>query len=261
MSDQANSSGFIITEKEIKSIRRSVKGRVVFDAVNNMRHQLQFEIGDVLVLRLNNDRLLEVHEGVPQRFFVVHKDDLGFIYTKKILTGGKLGQGLELLAVHPSGTRFEIDPEKVESILVGQEGEYNPYAQAKELKRKKDKQRKANKALKLSFKDIAEADKFLQQLKVGDKLYRTYTLTDSKFIEIDILSITKAAVSTQNRYGYEEDGDFKKAGIMEKTEINTNISGRGTNPTAYAAKMTAKDLINAYSNYYKDKPLNTEDVI
>jgi len=256
-----------ITDKEINNIKRTIQGRALLNSVNNIIYQRQFCVGDILVVRrmngLNNGKLIEEAEGIPERYQVVYKDGAELVYVKRILKGGKLGQKVDMIATwNYDSHRFEPDPERMESILMDQEGDYDPYAKAKDLKKKQDRQRRANQKIRLRFDNLADAEKYIRTLSVGSSIYSGYSLIDNLPIEREIISVEiKPLASAQKRTfrdDYDPDKEWKDAGYYDKCVVT--VLRKGTNQPFIPSTMSAADLCNSYSHYYDKKPFNLSEV-
>lgn len=95
-----------------------------------------FEIGEVLVKRdLSNNNLVEVSGQcrIPKKWKIVHIDDLGIPWIKVVSVRGGLGNKLEpMTKFQPNRFRFEIDPEKLDALLLGVR--YDPRIEYKRMR-------------------------------------------------------------------------------------------------------------------------------
>lgn len=255
-----------ITDKEINNIKRTIQGRALLNSVNNIIYQRQFCVGDILVVRcmngLNNGKLVEEAEGIPERYQVVYKDGAELVYVKRILKGGKLGQKVDMIATWDYDRhRFEPDPERMESILMDQESAYDPYAKAKDLKKRQDRQRRANQKIRLRFDKIADAEKYIRTVKVGSSIYNSYSLIDDSPNEREIISVDiKPLDPIQKRsWGddYDPDKEWKDAGYSDKCVVTFKYKDPRYSSTS---TMTAAELCRNYSHYYDKKPFTSSEV-
>ena len=91
---------------------------------------------------------------------------------------------------------------------------------------------------------------------MGDKLYNTYTLTESTYSELEVVSIENKNLDS-SQWGRDADEQYRLAGFATKLVVKCKdmTSGR-----SYTYDITSRDLINKYSNYYAVKPHKTEDI-
>lgn len=249
-----------LTAQEIKSIRRSLDGRYVFNAAKNMPYQRQFSVGDILVVRNMSSNKLVESGGVSEKYLVVHRDEADLVYCKRILSGGKLGQKVEMIATWDCDRmRFEPDPEKMESILMDQEEGYDPYAAAKAQKRKQDKVRKHNKSIQHVFKTIKEADTHLRNLKVGDIVYSASSYIEEpnvrEVVKIDIVPLQEIKKSLWGQ-DHDRDADIRACGLTDKCVVTvkyTNTQYKNTHT------IEGSELMRTWTKHYKDKPASMKD--
>lgn len=254
-----------ITEQELKNIRRTIQGRALLNAVSNIVYQRQFSVGDTLVVRYvsgnNNGKLMEETAGVPERYQVIHKDEADLVYVKKILKGGKLGQKVDMIATWDYDRhRFEPDPEKMESILMDQEEGFDPFAKAKELKKRQDRQRRANQKIRLRFKDQVEAEKYIRTLKVGEVLFSSHSLIDDTPNEREIVSIDlKPLEQPKQSWGstYDPDAAWRNAGYTDKCILTVKYKDPRYKSTS---TIDSSELCRTWTNFYNKKPFTSEEV-
>jgi hypothetical protein len=151
------------------------------------RDKLKFNIGDILICKkakyeYNDDddgrtfweaETINSTNGLPRRYVYVHEDEFGVGYVKRLkVTDGDLGEELICLAtIDHSNTRFEVDPLFLDSVLLG-DGSFDIKALQKKEKEKRAEIVAFNKQSSLkSETSLADINKFLLQMKVGDALY------------------------------------------------------------------------------------------
>jgi len=109
-----------------------------------LRDVWKFSIGDVLVRQAVYDGsssldLVSIACPVPKKFKVVHIDDLGMPWVKQLSVKGGFGTRFSPLAETWSygEYRFSVDPEQIDSILLGYK--YDPRIEYKQLRKKGSK--------------------------------------------------------------------------------------------------------------------------
>jgi len=179
-----------MTDKQFETCKSK---KAVASALRILRAHIKmpkFKIGDVVVAyyqRRNHktdeitEELIMQNEGNPTRWVVCHIDEDGIIFAKQILSSGKFGQGVYCLAeLGGESYRFDIDPDFLELVLLGQEDQYNPIAWTKDVAKKRAKLSRLNKSRELEWNDVAHAQSVIDTWKVGDTLYKCSTSTPSE---------------------------------------------------------------------------------
>lgn len=246
-----------MTEKEFKTCKSKKAVDAALKVLRMHINMPKFKLGDVVVAyyqsyRSNSESLVMQNEGCPKRWVVCHIDDDGIIFAKQILSNGRFGKGVYCLA--EVGYRFDIDPDFLELVLLGQEDQYNPVAWTKDITKKRAKLSKLNKDKALDWEDIKHAHSVMDTWKVGDVLYRCGTRTPSeKQISIHkIKAIHKKPIpEAPNRRSYYGRSDrydgHRQAGLKFYYEVEVENYNSTINDTYiwnwYAEKPTTLEMI------------------
>lgn len=153
----------------IEKIKKTGTMRATIQCIEALQRNRQFTIGDYVVEAddngqpRSNDGL-----GVPHRYQVVARDELGLTYAKKVLKGGKLG-ALFCLDWQWQKT-YMVDPALVQSILLN--SPYSPSAEIEEARKLRKQNTLYNKSIMYTGQDYDEASKWMQDnLKVGTTVW------------------------------------------------------------------------------------------
>jgi hypothetical protein len=174
------------------------------------------EIGEVYtVRRIGYNDLFVCHYGnTPTRFYIINKDE-GFAFAKRISSNGKLGkQVICMTTEYPLDDKiYELVPDDayVESMLLGTE--YDPSADGKAMVRRKNKARAHNNRLFINKISPVEAKNYIDNLKVGDKIWDAGTKFGSGIVEWTITNIENRPVDkTQATPRYHWEPTYKHKG-------------------------------------------------
>jgi hypothetical protein len=126
----------LIKPSDIKTIERFHEHDYLALALKSIKEWKDIDIGEVLVQRdLSNKKLVQVSGTckVPRKYKVVYKCELGIPWVKQISVRGGLGVKLyPLTHFLPHRYIFEIDPEKIDSMLLG--NKYDPRIEYKRMR-------------------------------------------------------------------------------------------------------------------------------
>jgi len=146
----------------------------------------KLKLGDFLIAfrpRRWTDRREQVVNsyGAPKKYQVVHVDAVGIPYVKELNRSGKpTGTLISPVTISArngvevsSEFEFEVDPDYTDSIILSDEENYDA-ALVQRMKGDLHKEiTKHNKSIKVKTSNNQELLKFLQNLKVGDVLWRS----------------------------------------------------------------------------------------
>lgn len=147
-----------------------------------LKESMNFEVGDVIVKYTKRGygtdekwvpTPISSTNAMPQRFVIVHKDEFGISYFKKLkVSNGTLG--VETYALNDfeyAYTRFDVDPEYAETQLL--EADFS----IKELHKKSLEHRKIiikmNRKIGTKPKNLNDYNEFFKGMKAGDKFWAT----------------------------------------------------------------------------------------
>ena len=214
----------------------------------------------------------------PAKFMVFYKDKDGFAFVKRIISGGKLGKEVTCLntTYNIKDYWLEADPDYVNSILLENEEGYDPLAASKKIASDKNKARRRNKKLEITFKTLKEACDYIETLKVGDVIYDTNTSYGSGLIAWEIVKMTASPTdktpqqlwpsrASKTIYGNTYEDQLHNDNNIKKV-IRVDIKIKGSIPKSrhynvHNRTITAYDFMeDRYRKYYKNKPYTVDDV-
>lgn len=127
-----------ISHKDMVEIEGFQKWHPYAELIRSIK-SWNFEVGEVLVKEIKdhsgNAYIEDVSSmcKVPKKYKVVHIDELGIPWVKQISVRGGLGNKIFCLATAVSkNISFKVDPEKLNSILLGYE--YDPRIEYKMMR-------------------------------------------------------------------------------------------------------------------------------
>jgi hypothetical protein len=189
-------------EEEIENALESNSVRRWLKQKDNMK----FEIGDVLLkYSLRTDYQTKKQSWIPeninsdnklaQRYVYIYEDEFGIGYLKQLrVANGTLGKELYCLTDYDfSTTKFEVDPEYAEKVLLG--GEFN----IKEIRNASLEGRKIvtkmNRKIGKKGKTLQDFNDMFDSLKAGDIFWTTQDYTGRWTEEHQITKITKISIN------------------------------------------------------------------
>ena len=120
---------------------------------NNSVHQYlqnvvphNFKVGDFLIRRIrevdmngspkSDWRTVKIHprSNINKKYMVVHVDECNVPYIKHIRVNGDLAGIICMASVDYRMSRFELDPEHMEHIILDKSGDFDPHERHKEQK-------------------------------------------------------------------------------------------------------------------------------
>ncbi|NVM33953.1 MAG: hypothetical protein HWN81_00055 [Candidatus Lokiarchaeota archaeon] len=159
-----------IPDERLERLSRTKKSvKTAFTVGKNIEYQRFFKVGDTLI-RYNkrSNKVIKI-DGIPERYIVARNDN-GIVYVKKILKSGKLGTGIEAIAVEDfDNYEYQIDPAQIDSVLLGTE--FDPRNARKRHNKIVDKLRRYNEKSRLRFKKDVEVQKWMANCKTGIKVW------------------------------------------------------------------------------------------
>jgi hypothetical protein len=256
---------FDLSKEDKKQLNNALESNPVRRWFLN-KENLKFEIGDVLVkyhkhvdyqTRKESWKLENIQSNakLAQRYVYVHEDEFGIGYIKPLrVSDGTLGKELSCLVDFDySSTKFQVDPEYAEKVLL--DGDFD----IKQIHKASLVQRKIVTKMKIGFKpkSLKDYNDFFDKLKKGDTFWVSSDYTGSWVDEIKITSLTKTSVS-----------DLTRENSWEWRRYTDRIKDKGLPPidSNYAYKMASttrsrESLVVEYHNYvfYTTKPAQEEE--
>lgn len=214
----------------------------------------------------------------PAKYMVFHKDDIGFIFIKRIIASGNLGKEVQCLTTQFDSDKYilEPDPEYVNSILLENEDGYDPLAASKENSAKKNKARRRNKKLELNFDDAQSAYDYIKTLRKGDVIYDCETAYGSGAVAWTVENVVVRKTDTSAPQGYSarwnkvqgatrEDQYHNQHGFAQSVLVtikadDTNLP-KSRKYITLEGTLTFFDFYNErYRKFYKSRPFTVDDV-
>jgi hypothetical protein len=211
----------------------------------------------------------------PAKYIVFHKDE-GFVFVKRIISNGKLGKEVTCLTTTYNAGEYwlEADPDYVNSILLEDEGGYDPLAASKKLSSNKNKARRRNKKLEIAYGTHKEAHEYAKTIKVGDLIYNAETTYGSDLVSWEVTSIEKRPADqirngTNSYYGTSlgstnADRIHNRHGIKDLIAVEIKVKGEIPKSRKYMGTeqiLTFEDFLwTTYDKFYRTKPYTVDDV-
>ena len=158
----------------------------------------KFNLGDILVREDNHSKQgwkrKEASNGVPYRYVYLFENDLGVGYIRRMSVTGKhlVDKPICVVEFDPDTTRFILDPGYADHLLFGEsEDNFDLKSDYAEAKKKREAIYKANLKIKEDFSSDALFKSFMDNLKVGDTLWISYSTRTLYDEPIRVESINK----------------------------------------------------------------------
>ena len=212
------------TEKDIKGAGATNAMSELKRLLNNMEDQSIFDVGDVIVLRRYNGKI-DVVGGAPKKWVVTHIDDYGLLYANRILVSGEISPKVRCLTPdYLSNGKFESDPEQVDSILLGEEHEYDPLRSIKAVAAAKKTVKSINNKKKLKN---CSREFLLKTLKKGSIIWRSHNALGEYKEKLTITSIDSFDIKFIDGRGHADRlvfGRMRQNFFIEEPIILENVS-------------------------------------
>jgi len=115
-----------LTADNYKDIERFKANSIIGRTLSEIKYVWKYTVGDVLIRHKIETGSAEIDLisdacPVPKKFLIMHIDDLGIPWVKRLSVRGGLGTALaNLTEIWGDGKyRFSVDPEQIDSILLG----------------------------------------------------------------------------------------------------------------------------------------------
>lgn len=198
-----------LTAGEKKQLERALESNKIRRWMQQ-KELMRFEVGDVVIKLLKHRDYQTQEESwkpeninsdtkMAQRYVYVFEDEYGIGYLKRLkLANGKLGQELICLTDFDfNSTRFEVDPEYAEHVLLDAEFDIKKIHKASLVQRKIIT--KMNRKVGMKPKTLQDFNDFFDKLKVGDTFWTTADFTGRYTQEHKLTKLDKITVSDLNR--------------------------------------------------------------
>jgi len=219
-----------LNEESIKKVQNTNAVRELRRLMENKRNQENFKVDDIVILKSLKTGAIAKSGSVIRRWIISYIDEYNIVYARRILASGKVSNRVSCITTdYLSNEVYDYDPEHVDSILLSAENTYDPLDDAKKITRLKNKVRNINKKKKA-------APSLINELKVGDKLWRASTLLGDKIEELVVCGIRSI-----------EGVDFDSIVLVERLDSRTTSGSRIT-----------KDSIGGF---FKEKPVTVKELL
>jgi len=225
-----------ITPDEWKVLLRKPTTSTAINIGKNINAQNGFSVGETLIcINKRDNKPYTANDGVsPQKFQVIHKDDSGMVYCKRI-TSGKLGKGIEIIATWDfNSMMFVQDPEVIEHVLLGNEADYDPFAKSRALANLRQRITKHNNQFALRFETSQEAQQWIDVVSPGTRFWKG---SESDRMEYEVVGIQQQARPTWQNQNYQ------MPNLLCVKDSNGNMT-----------TMQSYEFSSRYSKFYREKP-------
>lgn len=181
------------TEEDLKRIRAIQKHDPTIIFLKN-KDKFNFTTGDFLIkLNRRNDswqtEMASSISNVPKRFLCIHEDEYGVRYIRQLTSKGDIIAHVIPLVQFSEYTRFELDPEFAEHIILNGEEEFDFTQQKKKEKARRDRITRLNKKIAVKFSSLSDVRDFLKSKSPGEKLWIGWTIPEAAGAEFEIIDI------------------------------------------------------------------------
>jgi hypothetical protein len=237
---------FKLTQEQILEIQQLRENNPVCRYLDMMEN-CKFSIGDILVKYSgrkdwNNSgkirwelEMLSPNSTMPKRYVYVYEDKhgVGFVKRLNIKTGELCKETIclaDVVGTHSNLTKFQVDPEYMDSVLLG-DGSFDIKKLHKQSLEKKQRVKELNKSAAFVSSKLSEVNNFLSQIKAGDTLYysRNKDYSGNCFRELKVDKMAKSCIARLDQYTKQHYTDVVNSGkfIIDDNKvyrfIETNI--------------------------------------
>jgi len=236
------------------------------DLANNpimrwMRHHdaFRFNVGDILI-KQNKQYIRQVHGDevkwttettsatcdAPRKYMYVFENELGIGYLKQIKADGSgFTTSLICLANYdPDNTRFVLDPDYADHLILSDSGEFVPNKAYLEQRKFRDEAIKKNKELLIRTGSPVLSKLWFDTLKVGDIFWSGYNYDEMVTSKYEVLEIIEYPGDSRHipwhikqNHGLTKDDTWRQAKIKVLSQWrNWGVGGTQV--------VTAYDYIN-----------------
>jgi hypothetical protein len=228
--------GNAITKDEWDILNRKPSTSTAINIAKNINVQNGFSVGETLIcINKHTQKPYTTNDGVtPQKYMVIHKDDCGMIYCKRI-TSGRLGKGIEIIATWRfNDAMFVQDPDVIEHVLLGNEADYDPFRKSRLLANLRQRITKHNNEFSLRFDDGTSAQQWIDTVPVGFTFWKG---NESEAVEFKVTGRIQPA---------------RQSWQSQNTKMDNQLQVRGSDGQNHM--MSAYEFTTRYSKFYKEKP-------
>jgi hypothetical protein len=266
-----------LSDIDKKKIEKNHSYKIYKKWSQTAKNYKEFEVGTAVFIKRKSDNTLLSRGGFysrsksPPTKFIIIENDNGFLFAKRILATGGLGKDIICLTSDYGSERWELVPDDamVDAMLLDEE--YDPAAEAKELKKKKNKASRVNSKHRIAFNTAHDSYAFLLGLSPGDKLWTCDTTFGSNIAEYEVVKTTlrevKSLAGQRYIYGADKIDKYHDEEVFEKVlEVQLFLKNGGnrwsnTNKVIYFINICKKPDYRYYNEiWFNKKPVTTEDI-
>lgn len=258
-----------LTANEMKQIQNALESNKVRRWMLQ-KQQIKFEIGDVVVKYLKSTDYQTKKESwkaeninsdnkMAQRYVYIYEDEFGIGYLKRLkIANGKLGQELICLTDFDyETTKFEVDPEYAEHVLLDAEFDIKKIHKASLAARKVII--KMNRKIGKKLHTLKEFNAAFENMQIGDSFWTSTDYTGKYTQEFKLTGKLKVPVSTLNAghdWGWKRLREREPTAIDDTDAIRISYTHAGN--ASYVEKGRTVDSMNRYVIYTTQRPVEEE---
>jgi hypothetical protein len=211
------------------------------------------------------------------KFLVIHKDQ-GFVFAKRINSGGSLSKEVICLTIRFPSPDYclELDADQAESIIFQNEEAFDPFKQGKDLSKRKNKARRINGTKKTVFEFLSDAINFAKNLKAGDVIYDSGTTFGEGIVEWTVKSVTVTPVDKTPQRDWQgrvvaygaTDADQKHnryklddvVVVYLEAQNEMPLSRRWVNKNRSVTFIDFLECSERHRDYYLTKPVSVDEI-
>lgn len=185
---------YVKTKQDAQMEQRDLQSNPVMKYLRN-QEALKFKVGDILIKQSKWGDKWKTDStaiGTPKKFMYVFENEMGIGYIKQIKVDGSGFTNYLQCVVNFDGewNRLVLDPDYVDHMLIGEEGEEFETSTA-HLNKKLERKQNMAKNRKLCLKMKEKEEWFFHKAKVGDTFWYGHTFKDLVKREYRIAAVTK----------------------------------------------------------------------
>lgn len=146
---------------------------------------MNFQVGD-FVIKMNKNyqdkwkvETISHVSDIPKRFICIHEDEYGIKYLKQLTSmGDELPLIIQLTDIN-EWTRYQVDPEYAEHIMLSDGEDFTFADKRKEEKARREQITRKNKKISTKTNDLDLIDQIFKDLKSGDKFWFSYNIPEA----------------------------------------------------------------------------------
>jgi len=234
----------------------------------------KFTIGDVLIREekyhnyqadKSEWKVKMASDNLAYKYVYVFENDLGVGYIRRLSVNGRkfVETPLCVTQFDPDETRFSLDPEYADHMLLASEDEeFDTKSRYDEAKKKREQINRKNKKIAISIPDEAAALAWMATLKVGDQLWYGWSIggiEEKPYFVHEIVLVEPPASPKPNSSPFSNfwnpPAPFQPYFTMSNAPPNTTPG----NSKPYTSTMRANSLVRSY--IFNQRPTFFKEVI